>query len=137
MNKITWIITKIEISALPPSVNSMYSTGRNGQRYKSAQYVAFEQIAKFMRVTGPFLREDVGYECEVKFYGKWICKNGSLKKKDLDNMAKCVMDVICSRFPSWDDHQVMRLNLEKIHKDTDGEHTVVKFRPLSEINSVV
>ena len=57
---------------------------------------------------------------EVHFY------NGNKRRRDLDNMAKLVLDAL-NKVAYADDYQVVELNLRKIHTTPDQARTVINL----------
>ena len=131
------VITRIEIQALPPSVNAMYATNtKTGRRFKTKISMAFDQIASFMTYSGPKLLPNIPYRAELDFYGDWHCKDGSIRKKDLDNLGKQVLDVLVKFSLEWDDSQIIELRMRKVNKGIGREKTVIRLYPLGRSESI-
>jgi Holliday junction resolvase RusA-like endonuclease len=136
MSKQGVCVTRIEIATLPPSVNAMYGHVRGGVRFKTAEYKAFEVMARFMKIEGDALVGEIAYECSIDFYSNWFTKSGALRKRDLDNLGKAVLDAVCARFSKFDDSQIVELRLRKVHRDAGGsDKTVMRFKPLGRLQA--
>ena len=62
---------------------------------------------------------------EIDFY------NGNKRRRDLDNMAKLVLDAL-NKEAYDDDNQVVELNLRKFYTDKDNARTVITLREIIE-----
>ena len=60
---------------------------------------------------------------EIDFY------NGNKRRRDLDNMAKLVLDAL-NRHAYEDDNQVVELNLRKFYTDKERARTVITLREI-------
>lgn len=134
MSKVSEVITRMEILGVPPSVNAMYMQTRTGRRFKSDEYKTFETLAKFMKVTGPELRGAIPYECEILYFSNWFCKDGSLRRVDVDNRGKAVLDVLSMIYPEFDDSQIVDLRLRKLNWENQCKKTILKFTPLGRLS---
>lgn len=91
------IITELEvlIPGLPPSLNNMYPTSRQGRRYVSKEGKAFKKLAKAIvaiAIRGNQLAPDEWYHVRIDFYTQLFYKNGKPKKWDVTNHQKAVED---------------------------------------------
>lgn len=57
--------------------------------------------------------------------------NGNKRRRDLDNMAKLVLDAL-NKVAYADDYQVIELNLRKIHTTQDQARTVITLTEVIE-----
>lgn len=62
---------------------------------------------------------------EIDFY------NGNKRRRDLDNMAKLVLDAL-NKEAYEDDNQVVELNLRKFYTDKERARTVITLREIIE-----
>jgi len=63
---------------------------------------------------------------EIDFY------NGNRRRRDLDNMAKLVLDAL-NKEAYEDDNQVIELNLRKFFTDKERARTVITLREVIEM----
>lgn len=88
-------ILSLAVPALPPSVNHMYLPGRPGQRRLSPEALAFREL----------VRESIGDERKWRPFGSllavcfyssphWITKRREIRKMDVDNRQKALLDAI-------------------------------------------
>lgn len=118
----------IKIPFKTPSINMMYSNW-GGRRAKSKEAkLATEKIAEVMK--GVEIEEIQG-ELKVKIIirSKWYNLDGTIKKRDIVNLEKCITDSIFACLPNMDDKQITEITLKKIH-DVDEEYALVKIEAL-------
>ena len=95
----------IEIAGLPPSVNSMYRTGRNGNRYKKAEISEWQE-----EVSGEIRRawsSERPYMGEVAVRVMFTVKGN--RRWDLDNRLKALLDCLQAGGAIKDDAQIFGL----------------------------
>ena len=63
----------------------------------------------------------------VKYYGNWHNKNGTIKRKDGQNLDKCLYDAIFEKM-GVDDKVAFSGSWEKIQ--SDEEYTIVKIETI-------
>jgi Holliday junction resolvase RusA-like endonuclease len=107
------ILLEIELEGLPPTVNSMYRSKRNGQRYKRENCRAYQkQVTARMRecwqgaapCTG---RVELLIKYEVKDKRRW----------DIDNRLKALQDCLTSAGILKDDSQIDSLKIKRVPSD--------------------
>lgn len=110
----------------PPSVNAAYGNCSHG-RYKTPKYKEWENIALLKliaqerkRITG-----DEWLEVEYKFYFPIYNKDGSKKKKDLENYFKCLSDFLGKNITGFEDHKIKRYITPEKFDSTRNEVDVV------------
>ena len=102
----------------PPSLWQAYKQ-RGYSKYKSAEYVAFQEqcLAALAKAKFVFPKENELYIDIILFSSKWYNKDGSIKERDLDNYLKCVIDTIvvyCRRYDkTFDDRKIFSLSASK------------------------
>lgn len=91
-----------------PSVNEMYKRGRGGRVYLDPQYKALkEDIAKKLSIVipnPPEIKSETPLQVTIGYYS-----NGNIKKSDVDNMNKCTIDAIMTKFLGVDDCNIWDL----------------------------
>ena len=99
---------EITLAGLPPTVNHLYRTGRNGQRYKTRAGRNWQRdAAGILRCA--WAREPYGGDVELRVY----LIAADRRKWDIDNRVKAVQDCLQAGGVLKDDRQVQRLLLER------------------------
>ena len=104
---------RLELAGLPPSVNQMYRTGRQGQRYKRPEVEEWQdEVAKQLREAWGDKRPFVGevllkIEFSVKTNRRW----------DVDNRLKALIDCLELGGVIHDDAQVAGINAKRVNRD--------------------
>ena len=107
------ILFRLELAGLPPSVNQMYRTGRQGQRYKRPEVEEWQsEVAKQLREAWGDKRPFVGevllkIEFSVKTNRRW----------DVDNRLKALIDCLELGGVIHDDAQVAGINAKRVNRD--------------------
>jgi len=98
----------------------MYA-GHGSGKYKSKPYRAYwEQLPFFIRKQKFQWPEGFfGYEMQIDYHSPtWLTKNGSLKKKDVDNYIKTLTDPLTAFLVkefTFDDCQIVDLRVRKVY----------------------
>lgn len=104
------------------SVNSMYYSNPYKKGWKFLTREAKLLRAKIMDDTmkqmngKEFWRGDI-LEVEVKFFKNWYTKEGNIRKEDLDNRIKFLLDSVLKAY-DLDDSQIFKITAHKIHDTT-------------------
>ncbi|MBE3092792.1 MAG: RusA family crossover junction endodeoxyribonuclease [Chloroflexi bacterium] len=79
----------------------------------------------------PFFSPDLnkGLKVEVEIYENWLCKDGSIKRKDLDNRQKFLIDCIFNSL-DIDDKYIFEHTMRKIQ--SDEEKAIINIEVLNE-----
>ena len=87
-------ILSLAVPALPPSVNHMYISGRAGQRRLTPEALAFRELVKSALGDRPWRPH--GLLLAVCFFSSphWITKRRLIRKMDVDNRQKALLDAI-------------------------------------------
>lgn len=119
---------KITIPFKTPTTNTLYYVSR-GRLVKSSNGRLF--AARIKKIV-----EDLNLECLsgklgviINVHEDWYCKNGKLKKEDVVNREKLIIDSIFSAFPGMDDSQIFTITLNKV-QDSE-EFAEVSIREIS------
>ena len=98
---------KLELSTVPPSVNTLWINKPNG-RYKSKKGKIFEETAR-SELKKQFRRKplDNGLKVHISLYFK------DKRKRDIDNYNKAILDSM-TEIVYEDDSQIEELNVKKL-----------------------
>ncbi len=111
------MIKVFELPMLPPSINQTYRIN-----YKTRQCYMHKDARQFKRDAYPLIPfmkiDDELINIRVIYYGKFINKNGTITRKDGQNLDKALYDIICEKF-GIDDSRVFRGTWEKVHAPLD------------------
>lgn len=134
--KRVWILSQIPI---PPSLNNAYPTSKHGYRYKSKALVEWERELErwaFTKVKELHALQDlfkasqnalVGIECRYFFRKeKILTKLGKVKKLDVDNRLKCLIDGI-TQIIGIDDSYIWEGKFSKHVSKTEQDYCEVKI----------
>ena len=99
---------EIALGGLPPTVNHLYRTGRNGRRYKTQAGRAWQRDAAEI-ISRAWRRDPYAGDVELRVY----LIAADRRKWDIDNRVKAVQDCLQSGGVIEDDRQVQRLVLER------------------------
>lgn len=109
-----------------PTVNQMYSTFR-GHRVKSKAARDFAKDVENLMKSIPLDNIEGELIVIIKIYSRWYNKNGTIKKKDIANFEKAIIDSIFSNL-EMDDSQIFELKLQKIHSETEEFEVLIMPR---------
>ena len=111
------------ILPLPPSMNNFYFNKPSGGRRVAEKGRIWRKKCAFILRDEPGLRKREPMEDEITITmilrcKRWRTKDGRIRKNDLDNRIKPVLDVLSGKL--WhDDSQIWRLNALKRPADVD------------------
>lgn len=118
MSKMSSKSSRIKIILpFPPSTNHLFPSA-NGRRFKSTKYTDWIKECEALwvgRKTYTLEWDKKGVIIKMTFYSKWLNLNGSVKKKDIDNFTKAILDFLPNIIVGFDDSMVWELNLKKMH----------------------
>lgn len=102
----------------PPSIWKAYFR-KGQQQFKTREYRAFEEECYKVLARGPLRlpsQKEISLDI-ILVSNRWRNKDRSIKKRDLDNYLKCLIDVITAhirkKHPDFDDSQVFSLYAAK------------------------
>lgn len=107
---------EFRLPVVPPSMNSLYNVvfalkrvelKSDVRRYKSDMkvYVPPFEVGKNQPVA-----------MDIYVVQDWFFKNGNMKKQDIQNMVKVIVDLIAEK-QGWDDSQVTSITAHKLQSD--------------------
>jgi len=113
-----------KIPSLPSSMNKMYQINYNTRQVFMAPDVrVWKSKAKlFMPVWK--IEEDWIYKMSLTFSGNFLFKNGKVRKIDLQNLVKVVIDAVAERY-GFDDSRVYNFRCEKVQGDESWVEVMV------------
>ena len=126
---------EFKVPFIPPSANKIYWINYNERRvYLSEEARNFKTAVKsFM----PLWEVDpsVYLRFDISIYDNWYTKEGSVRKRDIQNLDKIIIDACCERLGIGDE-RVWERTIRKLSDDKlkDG-FTVVKIE-IMEVNNV-
>jgi len=120
----------IEIDLVPPSMNTMYPTSRQGRRYLSKKGKEFKEHVQYHLLSminkgeiKSFGEGRVATFYEFHFRGK--------RKRDTSNYVKAMEDSLTG-FLFEDDEQVDELGAKRFYY-AEYDHTIIKIHELKEV----
>lgn len=117
---------KITIPWKTPSINHLY--GQHGVRkyLKPEAKRLREEIKKIVnkKIGQEERPEPTKLSVSVKIYENWLCKNGTVKRKDISNREKFLVDSIFDSI-GIDDKLIYKHTMEKIQSETEEKAVVV------------
>ena len=109
------------------SVNDMYWTTGKGKYLKKIPLQLRAKIIKDVRAIKNDLPVDTTLDMEIWASEDWLCKDGSAKKKDLDNRLKFLIDSVFKGL-EMDDKYVFDIHAHK-QQSEKLEGTVIMIKP--------
>lgn len=102
-----------KIPGLPPSVNACYKVN-----YRTKQVYLDEAVRTFKNQAilfiPPFKIEPQEKIClELEYHGKFFNKDGTIKRRDVQNLDKCLCDVLFEKFGA-DDSCIWKISACKV-----------------------
>ena len=121
MSKIS-ILLELELLGLPPTVNQMYRSRRDGIRYKTAKTQQYQIYATGMIKDAWQGREVYGgaVSLDVKFRVR------DRRRWDIDNRLKALQDCLMSGGVIEDDSQIEELHVKREHTGTVGTYITLR-----------
>jgi Holliday junction resolvase RusA-like endonuclease len=119
-----------KIEHAPVSVNKLYFQPRGSRtRILTPEGRLFKQNASLSVLLQLSLVTNLAYICykpiklELHYHGNWVNKNGSIKKKDIANYEKAVIDALFDAFKKdgieLDDSQIFEMRLVKVQSEQE------------------
>lgn len=119
-----------KIPLLPPSINTIYKINFvTRSTYKSKEAREFEKDCKLFTPVIRDIKENKKVRTFIELHGDWFFKNGSFKKKDIQNLDKVLIDSIFDKL-GVDDCQIWDHHLLKV-QDTE-EFTLITLEVLDD-----
>lgn len=103
----------------PPSMNSLYSINyRRREVFMKPEVRSYKTSMKFCTPTWDVKPDDM-IDATFELIGAWMCKNGNIKKADVQNTVKVLIDLISEK-QGWNDCQVWKFSAVKRHSESES-----------------
>ena len=125
------MIKQFKIPSIPPSVNQMYKINyKTKSVYLDESVREFKKIA-FLYIPNIQIADNSKLRVNVEYHGQFFNKgNGEVKRRDGQNLDKCLYDVIFEKL-GVDDKHAWEGTWKKIH-NPDEEFTLVTISEMKE-----
>ena len=111
------------IPFLPPSSNAIYQVLYNFRRIQLKPSVAMWKSKAKEYIPKIDIRDKCRISVALTFCGGWYYKNGNMKREDLPNLIKIVIDAIAEK-QGWDDKIVWELAVFANKVEWDGQEKI-------------
>lgn len=117
---------EIKIPFKTPTVNHLYWHKGNVKIMKKDAKLMRQEIVKICeeQPISKIIPYENGLDVEVEVYEDWYCKNGSVKKKDVANREKFMMDSVFAGL-GIDDKYIFKHTI--IKKQSKQEYSIVRI----------
>jgi len=123
-----------KIPMVPPSMNKLYAINyRTKSVYMTKEARDFKTKVK-MFMTSMLVSSTDRFNLQLDVHTNWLCKNGAIRKADIHNMIKVVVDAVSERL-GFDDAQVFSFTANKI-QSTENYCTVTLEKQNEKISNV-
>lgn len=102
------------IPGLPPSYNRHFQISYNlRQVYLTKEAQQYKRKTAMYIPPCPQINNTIALKVCIEYHSDWFYKNGKIKKKDIQNLDKLLLDVISARL-GFNDSQFFIIHAEKI-----------------------
>ena len=115
-------LIKVNLLGLPPTVNHLYRTSRNGVRYKTSQGREWQNVTASIMAAAKINRKP--YDGDVAL--EIVFRTADRRKWDIDNRVKALQDCLAMAGVIEDDRQIQRLLVERQAADQTATVVIVK-----------
>ena len=111
---------EIVIPFKTPTINHLYWHRGNIKIMKTEAKNLRAEIKEIVHDSLPFINPNLnaGLKVTVEIHENWMCKNGSVKKKDVANREKFLIDSIFDAL-GVDDKFIFEHNIKKVQSDEE------------------
>lgn len=116
---------KFILPRVPPSMNSIYNVLFGLRKIELKPECRLYKTNMKMYVPSLNVKKEDKVYIKISVYMNTLFKNGNLRKIDVHNLTKILIDLISEK-QGWDDSQLWELNLSKKH-DANNERVEVEI----------
>lgn len=102
-------LARVELLGLPPTVNHLYRTSRNGIRYKTPQGREWQALTAAIIATAKTNHKPYSGDVALEI----VFRTADRRRWDLDNRVKALQDCLAMAGVIEDDRQIQRLLVER------------------------
>ena len=132
MNK--QLLAEFKIEGKCPSYNSLFKINYNLKLIYLTQTA--REFKRRVKILSPYISipEHCLIQFKIQVIQSWIYKNGKLKRADVQNMDKLLIDALCDKW-GIDDSRVQKTSIEKIHSNKEN-YINIKIWSIDELEGV-